>query len=102
MDKIVVSLVCTIALAVAGAMVLRWGGLDTSVRGGDGGGIRRAVRRLCVIEVSGIVAGLLVGGFGSRLMMRIMAATSAPAAQGMLTEAEEVVGEVTKGGTTDL
>ena len=102
MDKVGVSVICTVALVIAGAMVLRWGGLDTSVRSGDGRGIRRAVRRLCVIEVSGIVAGLLVGGFGSRLMMRIMAATSAPAAQGMVTEAQEVVGEVTKGGTTGL
>jgi hypothetical protein len=101
-DKIVVSVICTIALVASGAMVLRWGSLDTSVRCGDGGGIRRAVRRLCVVEVSGIVAGVLVGGFGSRLMMRIMAATSGPSAQGRLTEAQEVVGEITKGGTTGL
>ena len=98
----IVSVVCVAALGVAVVILFNWGALDTSVRCGDGSGIRRVLRRLCVIEVSGIVAGLLVGGFGSRLMMRIMAATSSPAAQGMLTEAGEVVGEVTKGGTTGL
>jgi hypothetical protein len=55
-----------------------------------------------VLEVSGLVAGLLVGGFGSRLMMRIMAATSGLVAQGKVTEAEEVVGRVTSGGTIGL
>lgn len=48
-----------------------------------------------------IIAAILTIGAGGRLMMRVMAITS-PDAQGMLTDAEEVVGEVTLGGTIVL
>jgi hypothetical protein len=102
MDRVVVVVVCGVALTVALGVVLRWGGLDSSVRIGEASGVVRAVRRLCIVEVSGIVSGLLVGGFGSRLMMRIMAATSAASAQGRVTEAEEIVGKVTADGTIGL
>jgi MFS family permease len=50
----------------------------------------------------GLLAGLLVLGLGSRLMMRVLAATSSANAQGRLTDAEEVVGEVTLEGTIGL
>lgn len=48
---------------------------------------------------AGFVAGLLVAGLGGRLVMRVLAATSGDDAQGLLTEAEETVGEITLGGT---
>lgn len=47
----------------------------------------------------GLVAGVVVLGFGGRLLMRVLAATSPDRAQGRLTDAEEIVGEVTLGGT---
>lgn len=49
-------------------------------------------------NVAGFVAGLIAGGVGSRLAMRIMALTS-PDAQGDMTEAGEVVGEISLDGT---
>ena len=52
-------------------------------------------------NVAGFVAGVIAGGVGSRLAMRIMALTSADA-QGDMTEAGEVVGEVSLGGTIFL
>jgi hypothetical protein len=52
-------------------------------------------------NVAGAIAGLIAGGIGSRLAMRILALTS-PSAQGVLTEAEEIVGEITLAGTLFL
>jgi hypothetical protein len=51
---------------------------------------------------AGVVSGVLVLGLGLRLMMRVAAATSPESAQGRLTDADEVVGEVTLGGTMFL
>jgi len=49
------------------------------------------LRSTCIGITAGAVSGVLVGGFGARLMMRIMAATSGRSAQGLLTEADELV-----------
>jgi hypothetical protein len=57
------------------------------------------LRTLAVATTAGVVAGVLVPGLGGRLVMRILGATSGDAAQGKLTEADEVVGEITAGGT---
>jgi hypothetical protein len=46
-----------------------------------------------------MVAGALVAGLGGRLFMRLMAATSGDEVEGKLTEADELVGEVTFDGT---
>jgi hypothetical protein len=58
-----------------------------------------ALRTLSAVGGAGIVAGVLVAGLGGRLFMRLMAATSGGGAQGKLTEAEEVVGDVTFDGS---
>jgi hypothetical protein len=58
-----------------------------------------ALRSLAAVSGAGIVAGVLVAGLGGRLFMRVMAATSGNGAQGKLTEAEEVVGDITFDGT---
>jgi len=47
------------------------------------------------------VAGVIVIGAGGRLLMRVLAVTS-PDAQGAVTDAEEVVGEVSVGGSVFL
>lgn len=52
-------------------------------------------------NAAGAIAGLIVGGVGSRLAMRILALTS-PDAQGAMTEAQAVVGEISLGGTLFL
>lgn len=49
--------------------------------------------------VGSLTAGVLVMGFGGRLMMRVLAATSSDAVQGAITDMEAVVGRVTVGGT---
>jgi hypothetical protein len=58
-----------------------------------------ALRTLAAMTGAGVVAGALVAGLGGRLFMRLMAATSGDAAQGRLTEAEELVGDITFDGT---
>jgi len=48
------------------------------------------------------LAGVLTMGAGLRLMMRVLAVTSPQAAQGLRTEADEVVGDVSVGGSLFL
>jgi hypothetical protein len=48
------------------------------------------------------LAGVLTIGAGGRLMMRVLAATSPDDVQGLRTEADEVIGEVSIGGTVFL
>lgn len=57
------------------------------------------LRTMAAIMGAGLVAGILVPGLGGRAYMRLMAVTSGADAQGRLTEAEEVVGDITFGGT---
>lgn len=59
------------------------------------------VRQICAVLGAGFVGGFLGFGLGGRLMMRLLAVTS-PDAQGRLTEADEIVGEVSGGGTMFL
>lgn len=60
-----------------------------------------SLRRIAIATVSCGIAGILVGGMGSRLVMRI-SALAAPAARGLLTENGNVVGEITLAGTIGL
>ena len=48
------------------------------------------------------LAGLLTVGAGGWLMMRVLAATSSDDVQGLRTEAEEIVGDVSVGGSMFL
>ena len=57
------------------------------------------VRSIAVVGIAGLVTGIVVGGLGSRLFMRIAAATALDSAQGALTEAEARVGAITFDGT---
>jgi hypothetical protein len=110
MDRWIVTAICVLMLGTAVWMVVRWGGLEALPPRPDPEGetptpasnIRRTLRALAVSVYSGVIAGILVGGAGGRLMMRVMAATSSDDVQGVLTEAEENVGEVTAGGTVFL
>jgi hypothetical protein len=81
------------ALVLAGVVVVAWGG-ETGSPDGSGGLLRRAG----VALAAGLVAGLIGAGAGGRLVMRLLALTS-PEAEGGFTEAGEVVGEITVGGT---
>jgi hypothetical protein len=63
---------------------------------------RRYVWYLTLAVVSGVGSGVLIAGAGGRLAMRLLAATAGDAAQGRQTEAEEIVGRVSAGGTIGL
>lgn len=63
---------------------------------------RRYVGYVTVLVVAGVGAGILVAGAGGRLVMRLLAVTADDAAQGRETEAEEIVGQISAGGTVDF
>jgi hypothetical protein len=48
---------------------------------------------------AGATTGVLIVGAGGRLVMRVLAITAGDSAQGAVTEADEVVGDVTLSGT---
>lgn len=94
-------------LLIAGVLVaIRWSGLPLTTpaqwQSTDRVTVAESVRRylwwLAVATVCGLGAGLLVAGAGGRLIMRLLAVTS-PESRGQLTEADEVVGEISLGGT---
>jgi len=75
---------------------------DAGGRGSVALAARRYIWYLAVAVVSGVGAGLLVAGAGGRLVMRLLAATAGDAAQGKETEAEEIVGQISTGGTVSF
>jgi hypothetical protein len=52
--------------------------------------------------IGAYLGGVLTIGAGGRLMMRVLAATSSDDVQGQLTEADEIIGEVSVGGSVFL
>lgn len=60
------------------------------------------VRHIAAGGVAGLMAGILVGGVGSRVFMRIAGAASGSRGGGRITEAGFTVGELTLGGTIAL
>lgn len=61
-----------------------------------------ALRGFAAVFVAGGVAGILVGGVGSRIAMRIAAVTAPDVAQGLTTEAGATIGRITFEGTAFL
>ena len=57
---------------------------------------------IAVGALAGFLAGIVTGGLGSRVAMRIIAVTAGSDMQGVLTEQEVPVGEITAGGTVLL
>lgn len=64
--------------------------------------LTRLGRSVTVAVLAGGIAGVLVGGLGGRLAMRISAIAAGPSAQGMLTENGNMVGDITLEGTIGL
>ena len=60
---------------------------------------RRFVWYASITLTAGVLAGITIIGAGGRLAMRLLAVTAGDAAQGRITEAEEVVGDITLDGT---
>jgi len=63
---------------------------------------RRFVWYCALAITGGVVAGITVIGAGGRLAMRLLAVTGGDAAQGRVTEADEIVGAITVTGTRDF
>ena len=61
-----------------------------------------ALRRFAAVFVAGGAAGVLVGGIGTRIAMRIAAMTARDGAQGLTTEAGATIGRITFEGTAFL
>lgn len=63
---------------------------------------KRALRQLAVLVDSALIVGVLVTGFGGRMFMRLIAATSPDGLHGVRTDADEPIGRVTFIGTFGL
>lgn len=103
-----VMLTCGVLVLLGVAAVVRWGALGLQPSGDPGerndspsvGFVAsHYLWYVTVAVVSGIGSGLLIAGAGGRLAMRLLAATAGDAAQGRKTEAEEIVGRITTGGS---
>jgi hypothetical protein len=62
----------------------------------------RYLRGVAIALVGGFWAGALVTGPAVRIIMRLLAVTAGDAAQGRITEADEVVGKINLDGTIGL
>lgn len=105
-----------VALVLTGlAAVVRWSDLAVKLPSAPAAGaagtadqtdplpvglvVRRYLWWLTVAITAGIGAGVLAAGAGGRLVMRLLAVTAGPDPQGQRTEADEIVGRITAGGT---
>jgi len=61
--------------------------------------VATAFRHVGVIGIAGVITGLLVGGVGGRIFMRLSAMIAPERAVGAFTENGNVVGDITVGGT---
>ena len=98
-------LACGGLLVLAVAAAWRWRGYTMELPRwaaegpvGSATSLRALVWVWAVGLLTGLVVALLVVGPAGRLAMRLLAVTS-PGAQGVLTEADQVVGEITLSGT---
>jgi len=103
----VVVAVCGVLLVAGVVCGVAWGGRSFRAPGAEStlsavGVARRYVRSVGLGLLAGVAAGVTVIGGGGRLAMRLLAVTGGDDAQGRITEADEVVGEVTIGGTVSF
>jgi hypothetical protein len=103
-----VIVVCMLLVLAGLVAAVRWGGLevrpppsppDAADRPPVGLVVRRYLWYLTVAVASGVGAGLLAAGAGGRLVMRLLAVTAGPDAQGRVTEADQIVGRISVDGT---
>ena len=99
-----VVVMCLALLMLGVGLAVRWGRLDfvtptPAVHASFAEQAKRGLWFLDIGLIGGVVGGVLAAGAGGRLAMRLLAATSGGDVQGQITEADEVVGEITVGGT---
>jgi hypothetical protein len=105
----VVVVTCVLLVLAGIVAVARWGDLpvqppptgeaDAATRPPPGLVVRRYLWHVTVALTTGVGAGILAAGAGGRLVMRLLAVTAGPEAQGQVTEANEVVGRISVDGT---
>ena len=102
-------LACGALVAIGIVMIVMWGDEeihqppvsdDEPGRKPIGLVLRIFLWRLALVFGCGAGAGVLMAGAGGRLAMRLLAATAPESAQGRVTEADQVVGNITLDGTT--
>lgn len=99
--------VCGLLVLAGLAAAVRWGNLSFRSPAADPHPAPLEVARrfawyIALLLLGGPLAGVAVIGAGGRLAMRLLAATAGSDAQGRVTEADQVVGEITTGGTLDF
>jgi hypothetical protein len=99
-----VMVVCGVLLAAGMAAGVAWSdrpvclpAIGEAPSAGDSA--RRFAWSAALLLLAGVAAGVTVIGAGGRLAMRLLAVTGGDDAQGRLTEAEQVVGRISAGGT---
>jgi MFS family permease len=103
--SVVVTGLCLVAVVGAGLLAFRLrdtrrpSPLVKDAAPGAGDRLAGLVGRAAGMVAGALVAGVLVLGFGGRLMMRALAVSSSGDVQGRFTDQDAVVGEVTLGGT---
>jgi len=107
MLKAGVTIGCVVAMVAAGVLVVRLRHTrrtPSPLSGSEPFAERLAVTvsRAGGMLVGAYLAGVLTIGAGGRLMMRVLAATSSDDVQGLRTEADETIGEVSVGGSVFL
>ena len=107
MLKAGVTIGCAVAMVVAAVLAVRLRHTrrtPSPLSGREPFGERLAVTvsRAGGMLLGAFLAGVLTIGAGGRLMMRVLAATSSDDVQGLRTEADEIVGEVSVGGSMFL
>jgi len=95
---------CVALFAFGNFLTVRWANGDriTAPQADDTRPGIVALRMLwwfALVAAVGCTTGVLIIGAGGRLAMRVLAATSGDAVQGAETEAREIVGDITLGGT---
>jgi hypothetical protein len=103
---------CIVLVVVGLLAIVRWGGLavqpppgpaqdptDPTGRPPVGLVVRRYLWYLTVAISAGVGGGILAAGAGGRLVMRLLAVTAGPDAQGRITEADQIVGRISLDGT---
>lgn len=103
-----VVVVCAVLMALGAVAAARWGQLAvvapwTAAPDAAPPGTKTSAQRflwhLNLAVVSGVASGLVAAGAGGRLVMRLLAVTAGDQAQGRVTEADEIVGRITVGGS---
>ena len=106
-DNLIIIGLGLIAVAFSVLAILRWGRLpiqasasrNSAADGRWPSRLAGSIRALGPVCSAGIICGVLVAGLLGRVVMRVLAATSGDGAQGLVTDASEVVGEITLSGT---